>query len=68
MGLAGVTTGGVGAHKDAYVWTAGDLSLRILVVPQNLGRRIPVYVALQDLRRAIMCFHGERRVPKLRAV
>lgn len=68
MGLAGVTAGGVGAHKDAYVWTAGDLSLRILVVPQNLRRRIPVHVALQDLRRAVMCFHGERRVPKLRAV
>lgn len=67
-GLAVVTSGGIGAHKDAYIRTGGDRSFRVLVVPQDLRGRIPVHVALQDFRGAVMRFHGDRRVPKLRAV
>lgn len=67
-GLAVITAGGVRADKDAYVGAGGDRSLRVLVVPQDLRRRVAVYVALQDLRGAVMRFHGDRRVPKLRTV
>lgn len=66
--LAIVTSGGVGAYEDAYVGTGGDRSLRVLVIPDDLRRRIPVYVALQDLGGAVMRFHGYGRVPKLRTV
>lgn len=67
-GLAVVTAGGIRADEDAYIRAGGDRSLRVLVVPEDLRRRIPVHVALQDLGGAVMRFHGYRRVPKLRAV
>lgn len=67
-GLAVVTAGSVRTHEDAYIGASGDRSFRVLVVPEDLRRRIPVHVALQDLGGTVMRFHGYRRVPKLRAV
>ena len=66
--LAKIPPGRLVVHHHADVGRAGDLSLRILVVPADLRRRVPVNVALQYLRGAVLRLHGDRLMPELRPV
>lgn len=66
--FANVSSGRFVIHHHAYVRRGGDLSLGVLVVPTYLRRRIPVDVALQDFRGAVLRLHGDRRVSELRPV
>lgn len=68
MRLAKIPSGGLVVYHHADVGRAGYLSLRVLVVPADLRRRVPVNVALQYLRGAVLGLHGDRLVPELRPV
>ena len=63
--LAKVPSGCLVVHHHADIRRAGDLSLRVLVVPADLRRWVSVDVALQDLRRAVLRLHGDWLVPEL---
>ena len=66
--LAKVPSGCLVVHHHADIRRAGDLSLRVLVVPADLRRWVSVDVALQDLRRTVLRLHGDWLVPELRPV
>lgn len=63
-----VTSGRLRVDEDAYVRARRDDTIRLLVGPEDCRRRIAVDVALQYFRRAVVRFHGERRMTKLRSV
>lgn len=66
--LAEIASGRLVVHHHADVRRACHLPLRIFVVPADLRRRVPVNVALQDLRGAVLGLHGDRLVPELWSV